>query len=213
MRFPLILSLLATAGYAQAEIQFYLGSGVQSVLESDVIIDYVDGRERELHVPWEGRSNIRPPLWMVRGTQWLDNDYGWGIQVTHNKAYAGSDFKLENNIETLEFTDGLNTFMATGSKRWVDERFTTYIGGGVGLNFPHVEYREDILDELVAEFQITGISAGAFAGIEYAISDHWSVYNELGVQGSQINADIGGYGNLSTSLVTPAIFLGLSYRF
>jgi lipid A oxidase len=51
------------------------------------------------------------------------------------------------------------------------------------------------------------------AGLEYKLTESWSVFGEAKLSYSQISADLNGGGSLETDLWSPAIAVGLTYRF
>jgi hypothetical protein len=64
-----------------------------------------------------------------------------------------------NTFEATEFTDGINEIFFGGRCRWIGQRWTPYVGFGVGFAFPHVGY-----EIMSAETLLVILFAGLIAG-------------------------------------------------
>ena len=56
-------------------------------------------------------------------------------------------------------------------------------------------------------------AAQLLAGLEYKLNQSWSLFTEAKLSYSQISADLNGGGELETDLWSPAVAVGLTYRF
>jgi opacity protein-like surface antigen len=148
-------------------------------------------------VPWEGKSFESPPYWGVRGIYWLDVNPSWGVMVDYNHAKIYSELgatvkvsgtrngvalngkdRVSNTFDILEFTDGLNEIYLGGTYRWQHERWTPYVGLGVGLSFPHVEIRRTGSSIRTFEYQVTGVAVEGLVGLEYRITPRVSAFGD-----------------------------------
>jgi lipid A oxidase len=128
-------------------------------------------------VPWDGKSFESPPYWGVRGIYWFDANPSWGVMIDYNHAKIYSDLgaavpvkgtrdgvalngtdRVSNTFGILEFTDGLNEIYLGGTYRWQHERWTPYVGLGVGLSVPHVEVRRAGSAVKTLDYQVAGVA-------------------------------------------------------
>ena len=70
----------------------------------------------------------------------------------------------------MEFTDGLNQIFFGGMYRWPFERWTPYIGLGVGASFPHVAVERAGGTIRTFEYQLTGVAVEGLLGLEYRVA-------------------------------------------
>lgn len=200
--------LTPVAATAEVELSFY--GGAQSAPASDVSVrDGVIGNE-DFTVDWEGRSTDAPVYYGIRATQWRTDDYGYGLDFSHNKIYPRD---LPAGYDVLEFTDGLNTLTVNAYRRWSDAfgDVTPYVGGGVGLAIPHVEVTNGASETF--GYQVTGPAATWIAGASYPINDQWSVFGEYKGTFSSNKADLDTGGTIETDVFTNAVNMGLSFNF
>lgn len=207
-----ICVILATsAAAAEVELSFY--GGVQSAPSSDVSIRSDDSiPDDDFSIAWEGRSFEAPPYYGIRATKWRTEEFGYGLDFTHNKVYPKDD-EPPAGYDVLEFTDGLNTLTVNAYRRWSDAfgEVSPYIGGGVGVSVPYVEVANG--DSETFSYQLTGPAATWIAGASYPINDQWSVFGEYKGTFSSNTADLDTGGTLETDIVTNAVNLGLSFNF
>jgi lipid A oxidase len=201
---------------ALAEMQFSVYGGANWNFSSDVKLNaqgIVDNRS----VDWDGAAFDFPPYWGVRGTYWLSNTSPWGfaIDYTHQKASADIDFANDAVFDRLEFTDGNNLVIFEVLYRFnpmMNGTLVPYVGAGAGVTIPHVEVTLDSGDRTF-EYQCCGPAAQILAGLEYRLDKSWSLFTEAKLSYSHISADLNGGGELETDLWSPAIAIGLTYRF
>jgi lipid A oxidase len=169
-------------------------------------------------IDWAGDSFAMPPYWGLRGTYWLSRASSWGIalEFTHAKAMGQIDFATDGVYDKLEFSDGNNLLMLNVMYRfrpiW-QGRFVPYVGIGAGVTIPHVEVTLDGVAQRTFEYQLAGAAAQGLAGLEYKLSESWSMFTEAKLSYSHIAADLDHGGGLRTYLWSPAIAVGLTYRF
>ena len=112
----------AAPAAAEVELSFY--GGWQTSPHSRVKGDYGSGVNAggsfdEL-IGWDGKSFDMPPYYGIRATWWRNEAWGFGIEFSHDKAYAPDDEMAEAGFERLEFTDGHNIITANVSRRWIE---------------------------------------------------------------------------------------------
>ncbi|MGR6466662.1 outer membrane protein [Rhizobium sp. PAMB 3182] len=214
---PLLCStmILMPAGHAAAEMQFSAYGGIQRALDSDV--DVSD--QADFDAKWEGKSLTKlPPYWGIRGLYWLD-DFGysnWGVSLdyTHAKVYAtdGTMASAAGDWTHFEFTDGLNLLTVNAIYRFTDfsPSWTPYVGVGAGINVPHVEVTRS--SGSTFDYQFGGAAFQVQAGVDYKLTDKWSMFAEYKGNYSMIDVDIDNNASLKTNIWTNAVNLGVTYH-
>lgn len=197
---------------AEAEFSFY--GGVLEVNDSQVTgADPLGAGAFSFSSDWEGRSFSDTPYYGFRVTWWPSDQFGWGVNFNHAKAYASDQTLSDNNLNKLEFSDGLNLLTVNAYRRWTDlsDRITPYVGGGVGVSIPHVEY--DSGSGSTSEYQLGGPAVQWMAGASYPLNENVSVFGEYQGSYSVNNTTLNGGGKLDTRFVTGAVNLGVSLGF
>ncbi|MGI3170152.1 outer membrane protein [Pseudooceanicola sp. C21-150M6] len=214
----LILSTVGVVGSvspASAEIELSFYSGYQTSPHSRVRGNRgasSGGTPFDNLIGWDGNSFDAPIYYGLRATWWRGDNIGFGLEVTHDKAYAPAS-EMPAGFSRLEFTDGHNIITANVSKRWPGAwgNFTPYVSGGVGIAMPHVDVTEG--SNRTFGYQVTGPAARVTAGAKYAITDRWSVFGEYQFTWSQNEADLTGGGSLETRIITNALNVGVGFSF
>jgi lipid A oxidase len=232
----LVIGMLALglgASPAAAEFQVGVYGGISESFDSDVTLKQPNGTNLTLdEVPWDGKSFASPPYWGLRGIYWLNVNPSWGLMVDYNHAKIYSDLgatvnvsgrrdgvplngkdRVRNTFDILEFTDGLNEIYAGAMYRWQHQRWTPYVGLGVGLSFPHVEIKRRGANIRTFEYQVTGVAVEGLVGLEYNITERMSVFGDYKLSFSSNDADVNGGGTLETDVWTNHFILGLAYKF
>ena len=207
----LAVAAMASAAHAEFEIKAY--GGMNENFDSNVKTQQgatSDSRD----VSWDGKSFEMPPYWGVRGTYWMETDWGVAIDFAHTKAYGEVDFGTDPVYDVLEFTDGANTLTANVLYRWQDKQssWVPYVGGGVGIGIPHVEVTLDGGTETF-EYQIAGPVGQVLVGTDYNLTESWKLFAEAKLSYMYIHADLDGGGSTETQLWQPQLALGLGYSF
>jgi lipid A oxidase len=203
---------------ALAEMQFSVYGGANWNFDSDVKLRGSAAGDADRSVSWDGESFELPPYWGVRGTYWLSKASPWGfaIDFTHQKAAADINFANDETFDRLQFTDGNNLLIFEVLYRFspmMNGTMVPYVGAGVGVAIPHVEVTLDGVDDKTFEYQCCGPAAQILAGLEYKLDQSWSVFAEAKLSYSHIDADLDGGGSLETDLWSPAVAIGVTYRF
>lgn len=227
------LAISLVASPASAEFQIGVYGGVSESFDSDITLVQPNGTNLTLKsVPWDGASFDDPPYWGMRGLYWLDGKPNWGLMIDYNHAKViadkgavvsasgtrdgvriGPKDRVGNTFDTMEFTDGLNEIFAGAMYRWPFERWTPYVGLGVGASFPHVEIRRTGGTIRTFDYQVTGVAVEGLVGLEYRIGLRVSAFADYKLSFSSNDADVNGGGTLETDIWTNHFILGLSYRF
>ncbi len=211
-----LAALLPAARPAAAEVTLSFYTGYQTAPHSR--FEGNDGTaDFSFLSEWEGRSFEMPPYYGLRAMWWRDENWGWGAEFTHAKVYASDETLADNGLETLEMSDGINILTANLMYRWPGQwaggRVTPYVGGGLGVAIPHIEYQNDAGGPETFEYQISGPAARWILGASYAINDTWSVFGELNGTYSSNKGDLEGGGEWESDIITNAINVGLTYSF
>jgi lipid A oxidase len=218
---------------ASAEFQIGIYGGWNDSFDSDITLIQPNGTNMTLKsVPWDGASFDDPPYWGARGIWWFDARPNWGVMIDYNHAKViadqgavvsasgtrdgqplGPKDRVGNTFSIMEFTDGLNEIYAGAMYRWQHERWTPYVGFGVGASFPHVEIKRTGGTIRTFEYQVTGVAVEGLVGLEYRITPRVSAFGDYKLSFSSNDADVKGGGTLETDVWTNHFILGLSYRF
>jgi lipid A oxidase len=214
----LILSvglLISMAGAAAAEMELSIYSGWQTLPHSRASGTYPGGGSYDALIGWDGKSFAMPPYYGVRGTFWQPSNLGFGIELTHAKAYAPDKERNALGFSRMEFTDGHNILTFNVMKRWPDkwQNMTPYVGGGLGVAIPHVDVTHTGTGAKTYEYQMTGPAMRLTAGMSYPINDRFSVFGEYQFTYSSNEAELNGGGTLKTDIKTNALNFGLSLKF
>lgn len=219
------LLLMAAPAAAELELSFYLGTqSAHSGTDSVRLPGSATAVRRD--IDWRVKPFDNPLYYGGRATWWTQSDFGFGIEGTHAKAIASASDRAALGVDKLEFTDGHNIFTANVMKRFPGavaklERFTPYVGAGVGVAIPHVDVQVTGASGRTYDFEATGPALRGIAGVKYALNDKWALFGEYQVTWSDNDATIDpdpavpgqSSGKLKTELVTHAFNFGISYSF
>ena len=184
-------------------------------------------------VPWDGDSFGPPPYWGARGTYWLNSAPSWGLMVDYNHAKViadqgavvsvtgtrdgvklGPKDRVGDTFQVMEFTNGINEIFFGGQYRWMFDRWTPYVGVGVGFAFPHVEVRRAGPNQpYTYDYEVTGVAVEGLVGLEYHLTQRFSLFGDYKLSYSNNDASLKDGGSLQTDVVTNHFIFGASYRF
>jgi lipid A oxidase len=235
-----VLGLLISAGPTRAEMQISIYSGSNFASPSDVHLTGPNGTNATFNsVGWTTNpfsfvgDDKDAPYYGARLTYWFDSMPNWGVRIdyTHAKLYAKLDSTvgasgtvngkpLPPNVELnsvfshLQFTDGINMLTFDVAYRYpLGNKFTPYVSAGIGPAIPSVEVTQPGL-AATHDYQVTGIVARTFIGMQYEIYKGWSVFGEYGISYAQINnGHLVSGGNISTDVWDQHLNFGISYAF
>lgn len=212
----LFITAAATSA-AQAEMTISLGLGANASPHSSVDYDFNNGTRGSVSPAWDGVSFKMPPVYNARATYWFNEfqmpEWGLGLTFTHAKVKADLDDPTMNDFTTLEFTDGINFLTANLYRRFdLGSRFTPYVGVGAGLAIPHVEVDGPSLAAPTLDYQVTGFAAEATAGVDFSLTEHWSLFGEYKFNYGEVDADLVGGGSLKTDIISNQVFFGVTYK-
>ncbi len=206
-----LLAISVTAVSAQTEISIY--GGPQYVSASKITgndpsgvgaFDFTGG--------WDNASLVLPPQYGVRVTWWRTGASGWGLDFNHSPIRADDSTLAANGLSALEFSGGLNLLTLNAYRRWQDAGILTpYIGAGVGVAMPQVEYQSSGAHTF--DVQLTGPAVQWLAGASYPISDRVSVFGEYKGSYSVNKADLLGGGSLWANILNSTVNVGVSLGF
>lgn len=211
----LAVTMLLPSLYAKAETQFSIYGGAQFAAPSQVSGHDDTGAVFNFNANWLGKSFAMPPYYGLRATHWMQNQvWGVALEFTHEKVYADPATMQNTGFEILEFTDGLNILTVDVMRRFAPfHDFRPYVGAGIGVSVPNVEVRTRIGGPTTFEYQLAGPAARVLVGVEYDLSDRWSVFGEVNSTYSTNDVVLSGGGDLSTDIFTYAIGFGASMRY
>ena len=208
-----LASAFAPRAEAEVELSFY--TGWQTLPHSRISGDLPNGGgSYDELVGWEGKSLQMPPYYGARATWWTSDTLGFGVEYTHAKAYAPDDVQDRLGFSRLEFSDGHNILTANVMRRWPEQwgKVTPYVGGGLGIAFPHVDADHDS-GSTTYGFQVTGPAARLTAGASYALNERFSVFGEYQFTYSVNEGEFEDGGSFKTDIKTNALNFGISLNF
>ncbi|MBV1867641.1 MAG: outer membrane beta-barrel protein [Marinosulfonomonas sp.] len=216
MRFILTSLFFATiapfSAFAQAELSFY--GGMQSARSAIVsgndpagigAFSFDSGWKEQ---PFDFTRNFG-----LRLTWWRNDDFGWGIDMSHAETKASDSTLSANGLNRLVLSDGLNLVTLNTYRRWrpAGRLLRPYVGAGVGLAVPNIEF--DSGSGLTTGHQLTGPAIQWLAGASIPVGDRLSVFGEYRGSLAANSADLLGGGNLNASILTNALNVGVSLGF
>ncbi len=206
-------ALFVIPAQAQAEIEVSAYTGVQTLPHSRVNGSNAAVGTFSRLVKWEGKSFEPPPYYGARVIWWQEGGLGYGVELTHTKAYASDADRAALGFSRFEFTDGHNIITANVVKRWDNKwgKLTPYAGLGLGVAVPHVDANDGV--NRTFGYQYTGPAFRITAGAKYDINERWAAFSEYQFVMSQNNVDLAGGHNVKMRLTTNAINFGVSYKF
>jgi lipid A oxidase len=214
-------SFVAAPAAAELELSFYMG--LQSVQDSTISGTLPGSQIPPQSVNWEGKPLENPFYYGARGTWWTANNLGFGLELTHAKAYADAASMAAIGVSRLELSDGHNIITANVMKRWPGAfaktpKFTPYVGAGLGIAMPHVDVQPLAAGSVrTFGYETTGPAARGIAGLKYDLNQDWALFGEYQVTWSDNDLTVDGpggtSGELSTEIVTHAVNFGVSYSF
>lgn len=205
------LAFSTQANAAELEIQAF--GGMQSLPHSIVTGRTINGPV-DARIGWQGKSFAPPPYYGVRAIWWRESGIGFGMELTHDKAYAPESEMAAHQFDRLEFTDGHNIITANIAKRWVNKwgAYTPFVGAGIGIALPHVDIQPTGGAHTFG-YQLTGPALRLGAGVSRQITETWSLFAEYEFTVSDNKAKLDDGGTIETTLVTNAINVGVGYKF
>jgi len=212
-------AMIAAPAAAEMELSLYLG--VQSVQDSTASGTIPGAGAVSQSVDWEGKPLENPFYYGARATWWTANNLGFGLELTHAKAYADAASMAALGLNRLELSDGHNIITANVMKRWPGAfpktpKFTPYVGAGLGVAMPHVDAQPTAGGAVrTFGYEVTGPAARGIAGLKYDLNQDWALFGEYQVTWSDNDLTVDGTpnGELSTEIVTHAVNFGVSYSF
>lgn len=234
----LLLICLPTMAQAGFDAGFYIGKS--SSRAGDVHLNLPNNTNLTFaDVGWDDRSFENPQYWGLRLTYWLPQAENWGIALdfTHAKIHAdlnaivhvsgtragsavNAQEPLRNTFDVLAMSHGFNLLTLNAIHRWPGRLrkdggwlagLTPYIGGGVGIAYPHVEVTTG--SSTTDEYQLAGWVANVLGGINYELGNGFAVFGEFKLSFADMHADLGGGGGLDTKVRTSHLDVGVTYHF
>jgi len=206
-----LLAVSATVVSAQTEISIYGGS---QYVNSSKITGNDPGGAGTFNFTggWDNASRTLPSQYGVRVTWWQSGATGWGLDFNHSPIRADDSTLAANGLSALEFSGGLNLLTLNAYRRWLDTGILTpYIGAGVGVMVPGVEYQSS--GPRTSNVQLTGPAVQWIAGASYPVSERVSVFGEYKGSYSVNRADLLGSGSLRANILNSTVNVGVSLGF
>lgn len=205
-----ILFLSPVSAFAEAQLSLY--GGLHGAVESNVSGNGA-GTDFGFDAGWQGPAPLDRTDYGVRLVWWRADNYGWGLDFNSADTEADTATLKANGLTRLGFSGGLDVLTVNAYRRWKqpERRVIPYIGVGVGLSLPHLDY--STAAGSYAENQAAGGAVQWVAGASYPLNDRLSLFGELQGSYSVNGADLAGGGTLEAGVLTGAINLGVSLGF
>lgn len=215
------LFFMAAPAAAEIELSFYLGT--QSVDKSTMSGTLPGGAAVNRKMDWEGNPFDMPLYWGARGMYWKENNWGFGLEFTHAKAYASNADLAALGLSRFELSDGHNILTLNAMRRYPGafgiEKLTPYYGAGVGIAVPHVDVQGGAGTNRTYGYEYTGPAVRGILGVKYDVTERWAIFSEYQITYSENDITVDPFvagqvpGKLKTDLTTHALNVGISYSF
>lgn len=175
---------------------------------------------------WTGGADIA--MWVApRWDLVITGLYAGESKLTEFRRWVDNNdnpIQQRTTFERVPVVLGLRRYLvprgrAIGSFAWVPARYTAYVGGGMGVTWYRFRQAGSFVDFSTLdvfsdrfESERVGLTAAAFAGAEWAISDQFSLSSELlySVARAGLSRDFVGFDPIDLSGFFATV--GLSYR-
>ncbi len=207
----LVLSSPASAD----DFQLSVYGGLFNLGRSDVSgNDPTGAGSFDFNTGWTANSSSLPPVFGIRGTWWQSDTTGYSLDFTRLQASADDAGLAASGFSVLEFDDGINTVTVNARRKFpMGSRWTPFVAGGVGVAVPGVDIQTSSSGQRTTEYQYGGIVAQFQGGVEYEVTENWSVFGQYQMNLIDLDVDLDGGGNLSTGVVTNSVTVGAGFSF
>lgn len=223
---------------ARAELVLSMFTGTAITDNNDLRVNQPNESLTFHNVSYEGNDFQSPIYYGGRITYFLNRDrsgFGFGAEFFHAKAYlqagdtvhvtgtrngspVNDNEPISNTIQRFNNSHGLNFATADALYRWVfagrDQsllgRTQPYIGAGLGAVIPHVESGVNGISH--EEYQVHGPGVQAFAGLNFDIFRHFSIFAEYKFSYADMDESIPG-GSIHFEPATHHLIGGISVGF
>ncbi len=163
---------------------------------------------------WTSSDSALPPTFGIRGTWWQTDTTGYSLDFSRIQATATDDTLATSGFSVLEFDNGINTVTVNARRKFrVGEKWSPFVAGGLGVAVPGVDVQTAPSGQRTTEYQYGGVVAQFQGGIEYEVTDNWSVFGQYQMNVLDLDVDLQGGGNLNTGLVTNSVSVGAGFSF
>ena len=163
---------------------------------------------------WTAGDSTLPPTFGIRGTWWQSDTTGYSLDFSRLQATADDAALANSGFSVLEFDDGLNTVTVNARRRFpLGNRWTPFVAGGVGVAVPGVDVQTSPTGQRTTEYQYGGVVAQFQGGLEYEVSENWSVFGQYQMNVIDLDVNLNGGGNLTTGIVTNSVSVGAGFSF
>jgi len=163
---------------------------------------------------WEGRSFRDPFYYGLRAHYWLKPSLALSLDFTHSKIYSTKKTLLDNNLKTIEFTDGINTLTLSALiNKSVYKNIFAYIALGAGVSIPKIEFQSAAATYRTFYFHLGGVVAQLQFGVEKKMANGFSLFTEYVLNYHKMDVKLVKQGNLQTQFLSHALNFGFGYGF
>lgn len=215
-----VFATLAGGGAALGgEIEFGVYMGANQSPHSSGTLTNTNGDSVTTVFGWDGASFEPSPYYGVHLIYWPEMIANWGVgfEFNHAKSVARLGESGGDLYSHLEFTDGLNLWMANVFHKWeFDNGIRTFVGAGGGLAYPNVEITTTANNPIVPnsttfEGQWAGAAVQVIAGASWEFQPGFRLFGQYKLSYTTVDASLsGGVGTFSTDLLHHHIGVGLS---
>ncbi len=207
----MFFTFMTTPVLSETELGFY--GGAQNAPPSRVhgsdpggigIFDFVSA--------WENSSS-RSVNYGVRLTWWQNDNWGWGLDFSHDAVQADGVTLSDNGLAALGFSEGLNILTVNRYRQWGDLNgsFVPYVGAGLGVSVPSLEFTSGAGS--LNDFQLGGPAVSVIAGARYPVNEKWSLFGEYKGTYSSNTLDLNSGGTLRANIFTNSLNVGATFGF
>lgn len=206
-----LLALTTDAAGAQPELSFYGSAqtpapGLVSGSDPGGLGDY------SFVAGWKRLTEASDLQFGIRLTWWASDAVGWGLDMSHMPVRADAETLSAHGLTSLGFGNGSNTITLNTWRRWNSGgNINPYVGAGVGISLPRVEFES--AGGRTSQFEVAGPAIQLYAGASYALNDRLSVFGEYKGSFSSSKARLANGGTFNTDTLDSAVNIGVSLGF
>lgn len=243
MRAATLVAVGATCAFccpAHAELIVAVYTGSSRTRSSDLRVEQAgsDSNAEFRGVHWQARPFDDSPYYGLRVSYFprQHRQLGWSLDFTHYKMHAATaravpvqgtwngspvdeSAPMNTRVQNFEISHGVNLTSLNGDWRWQAEhgagfadRWQPHVGAGLVAYLPHAEGSINGSGSS-GDYQLAGWGYQVFAGTEYRVLGHLSLFVETKFDQGKLNIDLAPAARVATKVRTLHALVGVAWHF